>query len=125
MKPAFVASGPVIVENGKILLIKDEKDAFWKFPGGRTEEGETLEETAKREVKEELGLDINILGHLKTLEKTLEDGRIAKLVHYEAERQNEVSPGEGISEWGWHSIEDLPEDLAPNVKPVIEELKIG
>lgn len=37
---------------------------LWEFPGGKIEEGETTEDCIKREVKEELGIDIAIKKHL-------------------------------------------------------------
>jgi len=62
MSNIIVASGPVIVENNKVLLNKHGEDSFWKFCGGRVEEGEfNLKNAAKREVKEEMGLDVEIL----------------------------------------------------------------
>lgn len=42
----------------KVLLVKN-KNGTWSFPGGRREIGETLQQTAKREAFEEVGLDIN------------------------------------------------------------------
>ncbi len=58
---------PVIIQNsqGEILLGKrDNKAPFypntWGLPGGMMEYNELPEETAKREVKEELGIDIDI-----------------------------------------------------------------
>ena len=53
MSQIVIASGPVIVENNKVLLNKDKKDNFWKFCGGRIEETETnlkklLEEKQKK-----------------------------------------------------------------------------
>lgn len=44
--------------NTEILLIKSIKSGHWSFPKGHMEEGETEEETAKREIKEETGLDV-------------------------------------------------------------------
>ena len=64
MSKIIIASGPVIVENNRVLLNKHGDDEFWKFCGGRVEEGETnLKEAAIREVKEEMGLDIEILNN--------------------------------------------------------------
>lgn len=52
--------GCVIVENNKVLLILQQNDAYWGFPKGHVENGETETQTAKREVKEEVGLDVKI-----------------------------------------------------------------
>ena len=58
----IIASGPVIVENGKVLLNKHGEDGFWKFCGCRVEDYTTnLVENARREVKEEMGFDIEIV----------------------------------------------------------------
>lgn len=52
-----------IVNEGKLLLVKKSADDpfhpnEWEVPGGRMEFGEKLDEHIKREVKEEVGLDI-------------------------------------------------------------------
>ena len=52
--------GCVIIENNKVLLILQQNDAYWGFPKGHVENGETEIQTAKREVKEEVGLDVKI-----------------------------------------------------------------
>lgn len=55
----------LILENnkGEILLVKrkfDPKKGYWDLPGGFIEPGEDLDLSSKREIKEELGLDIEI-----------------------------------------------------------------
>jgi len=60
MKRTIIASGPVIIENGKLLVNKDNKDDFYKLPGGTVEEGiEDMEEACCREVKEEINAEIS------------------------------------------------------------------
>ena len=52
----------IIVENGKLLTFKRNKDhkIYWVLPGGGVEEGETIEQTLKRECMEELGVDVEV-----------------------------------------------------------------
>ena len=62
------AGGVIFRRNQKneveILLIQDSKDR-WTIPKGHIEEGETAQETAKREIGEEAGLhDVKIIGWL-------------------------------------------------------------
>lgn len=53
----------IIIDKDRILLIKRVKktSVYWVLPGGGLEKGETHEETATRECKEELGVDVAVL----------------------------------------------------------------
>ena len=52
--------GCIITKNNKVLLVYEKRGNFWGFPKGHMEEGETEIETALREVKEEVGIDVKI-----------------------------------------------------------------
>lgn len=52
--------GCIIIKNNKVLLVYEKRGNFWGFPKGHMEEGETEIETALREVKEEVGIDVKI-----------------------------------------------------------------
>jgi 8-oxo-dGTP pyrophosphatase MutT (NUDIX family) len=59
MNKIIIASGSVIVEDGKVLLSKHGDTTFWKFCGGRVEHfDQSLQEAAAREAKEEAGIDV-------------------------------------------------------------------
>jgi 8-oxo-dGTP diphosphatase len=130
-KDTIIASGPVIIEDGKVLLDKEQKDSGvtpWLFPGGRVDEkDDTFEQTAIREVKEELGVDIEIIRPLRTLlKKRTDQDSFAILIHYLAKRTNGVIMlGEDIAKYGWHDIHDLPNDCAPNVYEIIQDVTNG
>jgi len=61
MTKIIIVSGPVIVENDKVMLNQHGDDSFWKFCGERVEDSEiNLKEVLKREVAEEMGIKIKI-----------------------------------------------------------------
>ncbi len=76
-----VAVGAVIIWNGRVLLVKRGSEpgkGKFAIPGGCLELGENLEEGLKREVKEEVGIDVKIgdlAGVYEWIEKD-EKGRI-------------------------------------------------
>ena len=55
--------GVAVVRDGRILLVERGRGALigkWAVPGGRVEWGESLEAAARREVREETGLDVRL-----------------------------------------------------------------
>lgn len=52
--------GCIIIKNRKVLLVYEKNRNFWGFPKGHMEEGENEIQTALREVKEEIGLEVEI-----------------------------------------------------------------
>jgi len=130
-----IASGPVIIEDNKVLLNRHgetaEDQRIWKFVGGRVEledyivEQDILEQACKREVMEEMGIEVEILFSLKPMlvVKHGDPNKYIILIHYLAKRIGEVKTGEDIIEWNWFDIDNLPENCAPNIAPVIEDYK--
>jgi len=61
-KPQGFRSGGLVVKDGKILLMHQivKGEDFYTLPGGSWEAGETLEQTCKREIKEEFGIDVEV-----------------------------------------------------------------
>ena len=50
----------VVVDGDRILLVHRMDNDLWALPGGGHELGETIEDTAVREVKEETGIDVDV-----------------------------------------------------------------
>ncbi|MBN9071386.1 MAG: NUDIX hydrolase [Rhizobiales bacterium] len=78
--PSFTeipAVSVAVLDAGKVLLVKRGRapaKGLYAFPGGKVEKGETLEEAARRELKEETGLDVAHVEPIRTLAIAAEGG---------------------------------------------------
>ena len=70
--PEYVSVTAAVIEKDGKVLIARRKHPFmgysWEFPGGKLEDNETLEECLKREIREELAIEIEV-GPLVSLNK--------------------------------------------------------
>lgn len=124
MSNIIIVSGPVIVENDKVLLDIQGEDNFWKFCGGKVRENETLSQTAIRRAKEELGINIKITSKEPFLLHTSKekDGETSDVIlaHFASNFSGEIKPGDEVQQWQWHDINNLPQNVAPNVISVLK-----
>ena len=67
-------------QNVKILLVKNNNGRYWSFPKGHIEDGETEQETAIREIKEETGLDVTLVNSFREISEYCPFGKIRKRV---------------------------------------------
>lgn len=123
MQKIVIASGPVIVEDKKVLLVKQGEDDFWKFCGGLVKENENLKEAATRRAKEELGIDIEIIDDLPFITYVHKDYHGQPfdilLVHFKAKINGNPTPGVDVKEWQWINLDNLPMDVGPNISPAL------
>ncbi|SFN80785.1 (deoxy)nucleoside triphosphate pyrophosphohydrolase [Salegentibacter flavus] len=75
----------IIENNGKILCAQrsDKMDLpkKWEFPGGKVK-NETLEECLRREIKEELGVEIQVLEQLPSNQHNYSKSKIIELIPF-------------------------------------------
>jgi 8-oxo-dGTP pyrophosphatase MutT (NUDIX family) len=75
-RPGVVrAAGGVVVRDGLVLLVHRPKYDDWTFPKGKAEAGESDEECALREVREETGFECRLLDELSATEYVDARGR--------------------------------------------------
>ncbi|MCI1974403.1 MAG: NUDIX domain-containing protein [Limosilactobacillus sp.] len=127
-----ITSGAVVYRQNNreieyLLLESQNKGHFWGFPKGHVEGKETLEETAKREIKEEtqLVLPIDTSFHVYT-EYDLPNGNRKQMTLYTADltKNEDIHlQAEEIKNSGWFNYHDARERLTyDNLKQLLDQV---
>lgn len=120
-----VGVGVIIVKNNKILLLLRKKPMEWSIPGGKVELNEKSEDTAIREIKEELGIDIKIKKFL-TFTETFNNRMHWISIFYTADivkGDPRVMESEEHAEVKWFPLNRLPKKMFLASKLAIEFYK--
>ncbi|MUP43164.1 (deoxy)nucleoside triphosphate pyrophosphohydrolase [Christiangramia aestuarii] len=93
----------------------------WEFPGGKLEKGETLEDCLKREIKEELGLNIKILERLPSNTHKYSDKKIIELIPFRCSLQTSEIDLKEHSRIEWAGVSQLESfDWAEADIPIVQ-----
>lgn len=123
--PVVVQTGAsIIVEDsqGRILMQQRRDDGTWSYPGGRIEIDETVEDGARREVREECGLevgDLRLLGVFsgKELNHVYPNGNEVcgvDIVFVSSDYSGQLQSGDGeAARMGFYPIDSLPQPISP------------
>jgi len=90
-----VAAG-LVFRNGKLLITQRHKDAhlggLWEFPGGKREPNETFEECLVRELREELGIEVEVGEVLESITHSYPEKTVSLKFFQCRWKQNEPKP---------------------------------
>lgn len=114
-------------KNWKVFLIKRKNDpwkGYYAIPGGCMDKGETWKQTAKRELLEETGLDLEIYPCEEIRDNPNRDprGRYISRLFYAIEPWENVKHAAAMDDaenGKWFCLGDLPEEMAADHKEVL------
>ena len=121
---AILAAAAVVVRDGRLLLLED-RWGRWGLPSGFLEDGEAPEETIRREVLEELGVECEVLAPLRAaVDWQGPEGSVFVLFHYAVRlRGDNFAPNEEVVRFQWVAFDDIKRyKVWPNVLRLAEEI---
>ncbi len=131
-----MGAGVMILDekNEKILLMKrgnkcKNEAGYWSEPGGEVEFGETIVESMKREMKEELNVEVKIWGCSVYVDHIIEVESqhwvSVSLIGNISRGEPEIMEVTKCSEIKWFELEKLPEKITQATKEPIENYLAG
>lgn len=121
----------MVLRGGKVLLSKRKGShgvGEWQFPGGHLEYGESFEQCAKREAREEADIEIEnvrfqFLANVKKYDKK-HYVHIGLIADYNSGEPKTIEP-EKAEKWGWYDLDNLPEPIFEMCRLTFESYKTG
>ncbi len=125
-KPLDVTAGLIICD-GKILIAQRKhgksQEYKWEFPGGKLEIGETLEECLRRELMEEMQLDIKVGEHFIDSSYDYDFGTVVLHAYWATCVSRNIPAVIDHEQYRWVTFAELQQyDFAPADRPIVAAL---
>lgn len=120
--------GAFIIDGNKVLVVKQKRSGNYGFPKGHVEDGEIEEQTVIRKIKEETGVDIELISNKRYSLSYVQNETINKqVVYYLAKlvcKEFQTKQEKEIENILWVNIDDVEEILTyENIKLLWIEAK--
>lgn len=124
-RPVRIGVRVVVLQERQVLLIRQTYVAGWFLPGGGVKRGETLEQAARREAREEVGAELGELQMLGAYTNFTEWKSDHNVVFLARAATLGGRPDGEVAEARFFSLEQLPEGLWPGHRLRLDELRQG
>lgn len=126
-RPLVVGVRIILVQDGQILLVSHTYQRHWYFPGGAVKKGESLPDAARREAKEEAGVQLNETPRLQGMYSSFYEGKSDHIALFVCEN---FAIGRATDRWEiadcqHFPLDALPADLSPGYRRRLEEYRAG
>lgn len=125
VRPVRLGVRVMILKDGKVLLVRQTYMPGWFMPGGALKRGETLEQAARREAREEVGAELGalrLLGAYTNFKEWKSDHNVLFLA--EDARLTDRRDHE-VAEARFFALDELPRGLWPGHRRRLEEAAAG
>jgi len=120
--PLFSVDAIIELEGGIVLINRLNPPYGWAIPGGFVDIGETIEDAVCREMKEETGLDINLVRQFHTYSDPKRDPRQHTITTiFIATASGRPVAGDDAKEAEVFTRDTLPEDLTFDHRQILED----
>jgi 8-oxo-dGTP pyrophosphatase MutT (NUDIX family) len=126
----LVGAGILLLDKqDRLLMMKRSDNQSWGLPGGSVEPGEVVEDAARRETFEETNLEVDeisffgVFSGLELFYKYPNGDEVYNIliVYLSRDWRGEIKLNDEHTEWRWFVANEIPENVSPPLKPVIEK----
>ena len=128
-RPLLMVGAAVLIldEQERLLLLKRSDNGCWGPPGGAVEPGEGVETAARREAREETGLEpgeLELFGVFSGPELFYrypngDEVHNVTIVYRARPQAGQVRLNEEHTGWKWFARGEIPVEISPPIRPVI------
>lgn len=124
--PQLSVKGFIVNEKGELLIVRRSKSEkhfpnAWEIPGGRLDVGEDPFDGLTREVKEEVGIDVDVLNPIKVSHFKRQDGQQITMIVFACKPwSDKVSLGKEHTAYEWIPLGKAATKLIPEFHPELE-----
>jgi 8-oxo-dGTP pyrophosphatase MutT (NUDIX family) len=124
-RPLTLGVRVMMIQDGKVLLVRHTYIEGWYMPGGGVKRKETLDQAARREAREEVGAQLNEISLIGAYSNFVELKSDHNILFLSKDFTWNGSHDREIAEVRFFPLDDLPEKLWPGHRHILEEYRAG